>query len=126
MVLQIVYVVIPTKARKGRVEESPPEALTRELGEIRFSRKDRVEAVKKCLLRDNVPKEISATSIGVAPHCGDHLFRLISALSIFLAGAAARSPLKTVHRTVFRAFRTHWRSKALRPPRASLGRNDRR
>ena len=40
-----------------------------------------------------------------------------------LARAAARSPLKTIHRIVFRAFRTHWRSKEVRPL-ASLGRDD--
>ena len=57
------------------------------------------------------PGLIPATSIDVAPHCGDHLFRLTSepmrCPPLEVIGSSPRSPLKTVHWTVFQAFRTH-------------------
>ncbi len=56
------------------------------------------------------PGLILATSIDVAPHCGDHLFRLTSEPMRFpppeVIGSSPRSPLKTIHWIVFLAFRT--------------------
>ena len=43
----------------------------------------------------------------VTPHCGAHSLSADISSNEFFAGAAARSPLKTIHWIVFRAFRTH-------------------
>ena len=52
----------------------------------------------------------AATDMVATPHCGARFLSVEKGFDEISSGAAARSPLKTVHWTVFRAFRTHWRS----------------